>query len=78
MVYYLNARGKAKVTSGQAMVTSPLIKGFGRQSHMGFVEFKATLGYTSSMQKKIQLVVAYTFIPCTREYYVPNPSTRGI
>ena len=39
-------------------------------------EFKATLNYTNSMQKQIQVVLAYTFIPVPGSHAF-NPSTRG-
>ena len=40
-------------------------------------ELKATLGYTRSMQKHIQLVMAHTFNPSPRESHTFKPSTRG-
>ena len=64
----LKTRGKAKATRGQAVTSNtPLIPGFGRQSQTGLCEFKATLDYTRSMYKQIQMVMAHTF----------NPSPRG-
>ena len=41
---------------------------------MDLCEFKATLGYTRSLQKQIQVVVAHTSHPSTREF---NPNTKG-
>ena len=44
---------------------------------MDLCEFKATLGYIRSIQKQIQVVVAHTFNPSTRESHAFNPSTKG-
>ena len=44
---------------------------------MNLCEFKAILGYTGSMQKQIQVVVAPIFNPSTRESNAFHPSTRG-
>ena len=40
-------------------------------------ELKATLGYTRSMQKHIQLVMAHTLNPSPRESHTFKHSTRG-
>ena len=52
--------------------------GFGRQRQMDFYEFKASLGYTRSMQKQMQVVAAHTFNPSIGESYPFNSSTKGL
>ena len=44
---------------------------------MDVCEFKATLGYTRSMQKQIQVVLAHVFNPHTRESHAFNHSNKG-
>ena len=57
---------------------TPLIPGFGRQRQTDLCEFKATLGYTKSTQKEIQVVVAHTFNPSPRESPPLIPALEGI
>ena len=48
---------------------------------MDFCEFKATLGYTKSIQKQIQVVVSHTFNPSVGELgesHTFNPSPREL
>ena len=57
-------KDKAKPQEVREQWHMPLIPGFVRQREMDLCEFKATLGYTRSTQKKkIQVVAAHTFNP---------------
>ena len=57
-------KGTAKSPEVRQRWYTPLIPRFGRQRQTDFCEFKATLGYTNSKQKQIQVVVVvHTLIP---------------